>query len=136
MRFVRDGRFINLPRIDPHDPIYMARHPHGGGANIWEICVESQPAVCLSPLLCAESFLEGFNEKLQNPLYSSTPYHYLGGIFHSHEFSRMIAVLGAITQHDRLEANMWADAIRFATKTGGPSSKYRSTYRLYHTRIF
>lgn len=77
--------------------------------------------------MCADSYLESFNDKLiANPLFSSTPYHYLSGVFHTHEFSRMVAVLGAITQHDQLEANMWEDGIRFATKTGGSASKSRS----------
>ncbi|KDR65147.1 hypothetical protein GALMADRAFT_148943 [Galerina marginata CBS 339.88] len=107
--FTIDGDYVNLSRANPLE--LCARQLFGPHPK-YEISTKRRtPAICLSPIMVTESYMQTLNPALR---YSG---HYLTGIFHTQEWSRCFSVIGMLANQSVIWTNMYDDALKFATKT-------------------
>ncbi|KAJ2914230.1 hypothetical protein MD484_g6192, partial [Candolleomyces efflorescens] len=107
MAFTQSGRFINPTRISPLD--LLVRSAPGSGQRLQLYTSDRRPAVCVSTVYCADSCLtvpstRGLKQK------------YFSGIFHTQEWERCMAIMCALFRQRVLHAQLYKDAIQFATR--------------------
>lgn len=104
--FVQDGYVINLSRISP-----LLLTGHLLQYNQYELSVENHTALCVTPIIAMESFLES------DPPGLTLPFHSIRGIFHSFEWERYCGALGMLCGQTAMGGQVWNDAVSFQTKT-------------------
>jgi hypothetical protein len=84
--------------------------------NRYELCVDGRTAICITPIIAIDSYLNRDPPNLQSP------YHSLRGIFHAFEWQRYCSVLGMLANQTTMGGPVWNDHVTFQTK--GQSSVY------------
>ncbi|KAF8178447.1 hypothetical protein BJ912DRAFT_929904 [Pholiota molesta] len=103
--FTQDDNVVNLSRVAP-----MSLTGRLLNHNRYELCVDGRTAICITPIIAIDSYLNRDPPNLQSP------YHSLRGIFHAFEWQRYCSVLGMLANQTTMGGPVWNDHVTFQTK--------------------
>ncbi|KDR65350.1 hypothetical protein GALMADRAFT_260260 [Galerina marginata CBS 339.88] len=108
MNFVNIGKFINPSRASPRITTALKVTEDGLRSNLM---IDGEPAILVSTMYSAVSFLHGVPTTAQR-------YKYISGVSHTQEWERQVSFIGMAFGQDTLHAQILYDALSYTTRTG------------------
>jgi hypothetical protein len=107
MTFKQCGRFINPARISPRD-LLVCTLP-GGGQRQQLYTSDRRPAICVSAVYCSDSCIT-------QPSTRGLGQKSISGIYHTQEYERTVGLVCTCFEQPVLHAQIYKDAMQFATR--------------------